>query len=200
MFIHLTLGILTATQPLVTPRTDSALVPVEYVLPAQRVIPYPPEANVQMTAQALLLPEARAAFDQEFAIGAYFGAFAMSKDGGWGYSVGSNSVAAAREIAIAQCASMNTTRCAVVAEILPTGYMPPAAGEVAMSTEAYGHYTDSSSNLKAYAMAVSEDGAYAKIWGVGTQAEADEQALADCETYRMREPAGLSAMPCFLLP
>ena len=116
MLIGLAFGFSLATQSLVLPDRGAQIVPVEYVLPAQRVTAYPPEPNLQMTYQVILSPEARAAFDSEFADGGYFGAFATSKDGGWGYAMESNSLEAAREIAIAQCASINTTRCAVIAE------------------------------------------------------------------------------------
>jgi hypothetical protein len=200
MLIGLTFGLSLATQNIALPQPAPQIVQVEYVLPAQRVVVYAPDANLQMTSQAILSPEAQAAFDAEFAIGTYFGAFAMSKDGGWGYSLGSNSLDAARAIAIAQCASVNTTRCVVVAEITPVGYQPPAPGEVAVSPEVYGYYSDTTTNVKAYAMAISEDGAYSKIWGVASQAEADAQVLADCNAQRMTEPAGLIDMPCFLLP
>jgi hypothetical protein len=200
MLIGLAFGFSLATQSLVLPDRGAQIVPVEYVLPAQRVTAYPPEPNLQMTYQVILSPEARAAFDSEFADGGYFGAFATSKDGGWGYAMESNSLEAAREIAIAQCASINTTRCAVIAEIVPTGYAPPAPGEVAVSAEVYFHYSDPTTNVKAHAMAVSEDGAYSKVWGVATQAEAEQQVLAECESYRMTEPADLPDMPCFLLP
>lgn len=200
MLIGLAIGFSLATGTVAAPDLGGEILPVEYVLPATRVVAYPPEANVRMTSQTILSPEAQAAYDTEFAIGSYFGAFAMSKDGGWGYSIGANSLDAARAIAIAQCASINTTRCAVVSEITPVGYQPPAPGEVAVSPEVYGYYSDTTTNVKAYAMAISEDGAYSKIWGVGSQAEADAQVLADCDSYRMREPEGLVDMPCFLLP
>jgi hypothetical protein len=165
---------------------------------AGRVVPYGPEAELRAISRLQLSPEALAAFQTEFATATYFGAFAISKEGGWGYTTGTNGLAAAREIAMQECLSVNA-RCLIHTELVPRGYVDPAPGEVTLSPEAAQNYTDATTNTPYAAMAVSADGAYSKVWGHASPAEAEAAALADCENNRIADP-GLSAMPCVLLP
>jgi hypothetical protein len=174
------------------------LVEADYILPAQRVVPYGPQGVLQTISNVRLSPEAQNAFDTDFVTASYFGAFAVSKDGGWGYSTGSNSLGAAREIAMAECLSVNSA-CTIHTELVPEGYVTMGPGDVTLSPETAGHYNDTSTNTPFYAMAVSADGAYSKVWGYASQAEADAQAVSDCEQYRIND-LPLSDMPCVLLP
>lgn len=174
------------------------IVSVDYILPVQRVVPYGPAAEMRTLSDIVLSPEAQTAFNTEFAPAPYFGAFAVSKDGGWGYTTGTNSLGAAREIAMQECLAVNRS-CIIHTEIVPMGYVDIGPGDVTLSPETAGHYADATTNTTYFAMAVSADGAYSKVWGYPSQAEADQQALADCESYRVND-LPISEMPCVLLP
>ncbi len=174
------------------------LVEVDYILPVQKVVPYGTEGVVRTVSSIRLASEAQAAFDAEFAPADYFGAFAVSKDGGWGYTSGTNSLGAAREIAMQECLAVNRS-CTIHSEIVPVGYVDIGPGDVTLSPETAWHYFDVTTNTVFFAMAVSADGAYSKVWAYPTQAEADRQALADCESFRIMD-LPISSMPCLLLP
>ncbi len=175
------------------------LTQIDYILPAERVVIYPPEAEMRRLSNIVLSPEAQNAFDTEFATASYYGAFATSKDGGWGYSVTSNSLEAARDIAMQECLGENG-QCIIMAEIVPQAYVPIGPGDVTITSEVVGHYRDVTTNIAPFAMAVSGDGAYSKVWGMPSQAEADAAALSDCEGYRITDLPNLSPLPCVLLP
>jgi hypothetical protein len=198
MFLELALAFSMASQTPLLPDFKTAVTEVDYILPVARVVPYGPATEVRVVSTIRLSPEAQAAYDQDFTSAPYFGAFAVSKDGGWGYSTGTNSLGAAREIALQECLAVNSA-CTVHSEIVPPGYVDLGPGDVTLSPETAGHYNDTSTNTPFYAMAVSADGAYSKVWGYATQAEADNQALADCESYRVND-LPISDMPCVLLP
>jgi hypothetical protein len=197
MFLELAVALALSPDPSAMPPAVPGLVAVEYILPAVRVVPYTAETNLVMLSEAPLSQPAQEAFDTEFRPGTYFGAFAVSKDGGWGYSTGSNTMSAAREIATQQCETTNTSACRIISELFPVGFVPLGPGDITIAPEALGHYLDPETNIRPFAMAVSEDGAYSKVWGMASQEEADATALSDCESYRMQ---GLSDMPCILLP
>lgn len=202
MFLEFALAFSMATHAAVLPRLPddftAGVTRVDYILPVQRVVPYSPATQIITVRTITLAPDAQVAFDQEFAVAAYFGAFAVSKDGGWGYSVGTNSLGAAREIAVHECAAVNGT-CSIHSEIVPEGYVEIGPGDLTMNAETARNYADTSVQVPFYAMAVSADGAYAQGWDHPTQAEADAAALADCETYRVRD-LPISDMPCVLVP
>ena len=198
MFVALALAISTVTVSPALPGLASDLTPVDYILPAQRVVPYGATTEMRVISNVRLSPDAQVAYDQEFSTAPYFGAFAVSKDGGWGYSTGTNSLEAARDIALNECLAVNSS-CTIHTEIIPQGYVDIGPGDVTLSPETAGHYNDSSTNIQFYAMAISADGAYSKVWGYPTQAEADAQALSDCETYRVND-LPIAPYPCLLLP
>ena len=162
------------------------------------VITYGPGTDLRILGRAALQPDAQAALDGEFATAPYFGAFALSKGGGWGYSTGNHTLEAARAIALAECMSVNDD-CQIYAELLPRGYVAPETGVITLSHDAATNYTDRTTNILYHAMAVSVDGAYSKVWEAPSQEEANAQALAECEEYRNPTPY-LPDMPCFLLP
>jgi hypothetical protein len=198
MFSQIAVALVLATLPPSLPDLAGPVTPVDYILPAQRVVAYGPLAEVRVLTDIRLPVEAQTAYDLDFASASYFGAYAVSKDGGWGLSTGNNALDAAREMAMQECLSVNAA-CTIHSELVPAGYVDIGPGDVTVTPEAAGHYTDVSTNIPFFAMAVSADGAYSKVWGYATQAEADRQALSDCEGYRVIE-AGLSDMPCILLP
>lgn len=143
-------------------------------------------------------PEVQAFFDTEFQAVGYFGAFALAKDGGYGYSSGTASLEAARDIALAHCRSVNTS-CILVAELVPEGYVAPPPGTVTLSQQIYGYFMNAGKNRDYQALAVSEDGAFSMYWEIGSQAEANRLALDDCEANRERSITGLRDMPCVLV-
>lgn len=199
MIVDVVLAALVAYQSGAVPEFDAPrLWLAEQVVRAERVVPYGPEGELRAVSRLPLSPEAQTAFDAEFATAPYFGAFAISKEGGWGYSVGTNSLAAARELAMQQCLDVNA-RCLIHSELVPRGYVDPAPGEVTLSPEPAQHYADTTSNTPFAAMAVSADGAYSKVWGHASPGEAEAAALADCESNRVTGEM-LSDMPCVLLP
>jgi hypothetical protein len=172
--------------------------PRETPLPPAGVVIFAQATRVHTLGTAHLAPEAQAVFDENFATGTYFGAFTLSKDGGWGYYTGINSRQAARDLALGECLAAGLD-CAIYAELLPADYVDPGEGAITLAYEAASHYADRSTDRPFHAMAVSEDGAYSKVWDSPSQAEADAQALSECSTYRAKDSAARD-MPCFLLP
>ncbi len=162
------------------------------------VVTYGPATEMRILGTAALQPDGQAALDNEFGTAPYFGAFALSKGGGWGYSTGNHTLEAARAIALAECQSVNDD-CQIYAELVPRGYAPIANGIVTLSLDGATNYNDRTTNILYHAMAVSVDGAYSKVWEAPSQEEAQAQALSECEEYRNPAPY-LPDMPCFLLP
>lgn len=181
------------------PVTQNDLIQVDYILPAERVVVYPPEGVVRRVTNSALSVPAQTVFDTEFVTATYYGAFATTKDGGWGYSVGANSLDGAREVAMQQCLFENL-RCLITAELVPVGYVEIGPGDVTIAPAVVGHYTDVTTNVAPFAMAVSADGAYSKVWEMPSQAAADAAALSDCEGYRFSDLPNLPPFPCVLLP
>jgi hypothetical protein len=162
------------------------------------VVTYGPATELRILGTAGLQPDGQAALDNEFGTAPYFGAFALSKGGGWGYSTGNHTLEAARAIALAECQSVNDD-CQIYAELVPRGYAPLGEGLVTLSHDGATNYNDRATNILYHAMAVSVDGAYSKVWEAPSQEEAQSQALAECEEFR-NPAAYLPDMPCFLLP
>lgn len=172
---------------------------IDYTGPVAAVSVYPPEGVLVPQSALPLSPEAQTAFEAEFqADMAYFGAFAIGKDGAYGYVSGANSLDAARDIAFAQC-EQYADACLLYAEIHPVGYRGRVTGEVTMSNEATQYYQDPGSRPQFRAMAISEDGAYSFVWGHGSQQVANQTAMTDCQSYRITD-LDMRDMPCILLP
>jgi hypothetical protein len=183
------------------PTTTAPVVQVEFSEPVTRVITYPDGAVLNQLSGLALPDGTREAFEDDFATGEpFFGAFAITKDFGYGYVTGANSLEAAREIAIAECMNQGP-RCLVYAELLPDGYEPLESGQVSLAPEAAQYYTDPDPSWGNYrAMAISEDGAYSVVWNYGSPAEAAAAALSDCTEYVIIDLVGLRLMPCILIP
>jgi len=174
---------------------------VEFVEPIQQAITYPPQGQVEVLS-ALELPEGTIdAFEDDFLNGTvYFGAFAITKDFGFGYVTGANSLEGARDIALQECLKQGP-RCLIYAEIVPVGYEPLAPGQVTMTAEAMEYYTNPDPSWGNFrAMAISEDGAYSLVWNYGSPREAADAALADCSNHVINDLPGLRDMPCVLIP
>jgi hypothetical protein len=167
--------------------------------PFRTVIPYPDTAQVVARSALPLSSDAQTAYDTDFLPYSYFGAFAISKDGSYGYVTATNSLDAARDIAIGEC-QRYAPLCVIYAEIVPQGYVDVSAGEVVLNPEAADYFNDPGKHPAYRAMAVSADGAYSYVWGHATPADAVDAALADCESYRVRDIPGIADMPCWVLP
>jgi hypothetical protein len=187
------------------PEPAPAPAPLTIVLPpeargegVERVATFPAASELLRLGNARLPEEARAALEDDFGSATYYGAFALAKGGGWGYTTGAMTIEAARAIALAQCESVND-ECAIYAELLPRGYVPPGPGAITLSREAADHYEDRTTDILYHAMAISVDGAYSKVWEATSYDAAAAQALEECEAGRITD-LDLPAMPCFVLP
>lgn len=173
-------------------------IPAEFPLSGGPAVGFAGPAVIDRIVDLPLSAEAQAAFDTDFQSNGYFGAFALSKEGGWGFSSGTSSIEAAHEIALAQCTSLNG-RCTVIAELVPQDYAVPPPGMLTLSQAVAGHFAGAAKNPRFQALAISEDGAFAMHWGMASQAEADAGALAGCEENRQADAPGLRDMPCVLV-
>lgn len=182
------------------PPAGPSVVQAEFRDPVERVVIYPPEAVVERMTGLPLPPSTQQAFEDEFATGVFFGAFAVTKDGGYGYATGSNSIEAARDIAMQECLKQGAA-CLIYAELLPLGYVPLTGGQASLSPEAAEFYTQPDPNWGNFrAMAVSEDGAYSVVWNHATPEAARAAALADCAQNLIADLPDLRQMPCVILP
>ncbi len=172
----------------------------EFAAPIDTVVTFARDGVLVERSALPLQGDTRLAFEQEFQDGmTYFGAFAIGKDGSYGYVSGANSIAGARDIAREECLKF-TDACLIYAEIHPRGYEPPGRGVATMGPDAAGHFEAHEARPRHRAMAISEDGAYAIVWGHATQGAADRAALSDCSSYRITDLPNLRDMPCTLLP
>lgn len=173
--------------------------PVEFMQPVNRTVIYPDQTEVVMLSGVTLPLDVKEVFDRDFAPYPFFGAFAISKDFGYGYSTGTHTLLAAREMALANCLSMNA-QCRIIAELVPVGYRGAEDGVITLSPEAAEYFERRNTYGRFRAMAVSAAGAYALVWNETSQSVADASALEDCEGYRGEEVEGLRDMPCILIP
>jgi hypothetical protein len=171
---------------------------VDYPVKGGSVLLYTGETVVTWLEQTKLDPEARETFDGVFTDQGYFGAWAMSDNGGYGYAAGAGTIEAAREIAMAQCEASNDG-CRMVAELFPADFYAPGPQDITLSQQQTVEFnTPDRGSFRA--MAVGEDGAYAVNWGFASQAEADAASMADCTASMLvLDLPGLRAMPCILL-
>ena len=198
--VAFTLPMLALTMGLTaTPETIPGLTEVEFIQPVNRTVIFPSEGEVTLRSGVSLPLDVKEVFDRDFAAHHYFGAFAISKDFGYGYSTGTHTLLAAREMALANCLTVNE-QCRVIAELVPVGYGGAQEGVITLSPEAAEYFNRRNSYGTYRAMAVSAAGAYALVWNETTQSAADAGALSDCEGYRGDEVEGLRDMPCILVP
>jgi hypothetical protein len=177
------------------------LTQIDFAEPVQEVVTYP-SVGVENRLSGLQLPdETLTAYEIDFlADTVFFGAFAITKDFGYGYVTGANSLEAACEIAIEECLKQGPI-CLIYAEILPQGYAPLEAGQISLAPEAAGYFDNPDPTWGSFrAMAVSEDGAYSVVWGYGSPSEASAAALSDCGEFVIDDLPNLREMPCILVP
>ena len=177
------------------------LTQIDFAEPVQEVVTYP-SVGVENRLSGLQLPdETLTAYETDFlADTVFFGAFAITKDFGYGYVTGANSLEAAREIAIEECLKQGPI-VLVESDILTQGYAPLAAGQISFAPEAAGYFDNPDPTWGSFrAMAVSEDGAYSVVWGYGSPSEASAAALSDCGEFVIDDLPNLREMPCILVP
>ncbi len=154
---------------------------------------------LEMRAGVTLPVDVKQAFDDDFGTTTYFGAFAISKEFGFGYSTGAGTLAAAQAIAMSNCLEVND-RCRIIAEIVPRGFSGPEPGVLTMSNEASEYFLTATSYAAFRAMAVSADGAYSLNWGYPNRQTAEAAALADCDAFRVTDAPLVAPMPCVIVP
>ncbi|SMX39784.1 hypothetical protein [Octadecabacter ascidiaceicola] len=186
---------------LTLPNAGPTVTPVEFVEPIQQILTYPPEAVLNQISGVPLPDETMQVFENRFlAEDMYFGAFAITKDFGYGYVTGSNSIEAARDVAMQECLKHGPV-CMIYAELLPIGYVPLAQGQASLAAEAADHFNNPDASWGNYrAMAISEDGAYSVVWNYASPREASDAAMSDCTGYRINDLPNLRDMPCVLIP
>ena len=168
--------------------------------PISQIVIYPPETELIVLSAPDLSETAQEAWDNRFATSSYYSAFAVSKDGGYGFATTTSSVTAAREIAMLECLAHNA-QCRVIAEIRPAGYVEPAENAATVTLEVAGYLEELSREQAFRAAAISPDGAYSLVWGYGTLAEAENAAMTDCNGYRREQVSpDHPTWPCVLLP
>lgn len=172
----------------------------DFTPPIREVITYGQGAELVQISAPQLSDIAQEAWDTEFLPSSYFSAFALSKSGGYGYAITTNSRSAARGIAMTECLAHND-QCRVIAEILPTGFVEPSDNAATVTVEIAGYLDELTRESPFRAAAISADGAYSLVWGHSSRAEAEQAAMRDCESFR-RQPASPDApsWPCVLLP
>lgn len=180
---------------------NATVVPVEFRDPIREVITYPPFGLLNQLSGLSMPDGTREAYETEFLPeSVYFGAFAVTKDFGYGYVTGANSLDAAREIALQECLKHGPS-CLIYAEIIPQGYVPIIDGQVTLAREAAELYSNPDPSWgQARAMAVSEDGAYALVWGYANPNAARDAAMVDCETNTITDLPNLRPMSCMVIP
>lgn len=204
MFLtFLAAGLSTALAAPLPDQTALALVPVDYQLPAERVVIYPPEGELRQISGLPLTGSAQRAFDSDFVTSTYFSAFAVSKAGDFGYSTTTNSLDAAQSIALGEC-QRHAPICTLIAEIVPAGYREPGPGDITITPEVAAIFMNpegvGAPPGLIRAMAISGDGAYAMVWGHPDMASSVTQVTADCEQNRVNDVPGLAPFPCVVLP
>ncbi len=189
------------TLSLTLPNAGPPITQIDFVEPVQEVITYPSEGLENRLSGLTLPPDTQEAFEQNFlSESVFFGAFAITKDFGYGYVTGANSIEAAREIATEECLKQGPI-CLIYAEILPQGYMPLEPGQISLAPEAAEFYNNPDPSWGNFrAMAISEDGAYSFVWNYGSPREAAEAALSDCAEYVITDLPNLRDMPCISVP
>ncbi len=131
--------------------------------------------------------DARADF-REFSQGpSYFGAFALSRDGGPAFTYGYNTLEAARLDVLAYCAKKHSQDCAIYAIMEPAEALPempmPLSAE---ATEAYIEYQGLGGHR---AFAIADNGAYGLTWDWDSERGARAEALSICAGYAADEEA-----------
>ena len=186
---------------LTLPSVGPTITQVEFVEPVQQVVTYPPDAVLNQISGVPLPDGTGEAFEDGFLVeNTFFGAFAITKDFGYGYVTGSNSIEAAREVAMQECLKQGPV-CMIYAELLPIGYVPLVQGQVSLAPEAANYFNNPDPSWGNYrAMAISEDGAYSVVWNYGSPREASAAAMIDCASFRVNDLPNLRDMPCLLIP
>lgn len=172
----------------------------DFTPPIREVVIYGQGTELLQVSAPTLSDVAQEAWDTEFLTSSYFSAFAISKSGGYGYATTTNSRSAARGIAMMECLALND-QCRVIAEILPAGFVEPAANAATITLEIAGYLEELEQEAPFRAAAISPDGAYSLVWGHSSLTDAQQAAMTDCEAFRRQPPSPDAPFwPCVLLP
>lgn len=110
-----------------TPKTDTAPRPPDSRPPSASGVftptVYPASTSVS-GPETPLTPAQRKSFEQDFRQGGYFGAFAVSGNGAWGWTVRHADAEAAAQAALAECVHHGRD-CRVIATLAPEGGVVP---------------------------------------------------------------------------
>ncbi|WP_216859409.1 hypothetical protein [Sulfitobacter aestuariivivens] len=136
---------------------------------------------------ALSAGNLQAEFDAFAATRPYYGAFAASADGYFGYTHGYNSLQAAIEAAVWYCSEERGRTCALYALLEPE--VSQASLPVTMSANTHQGYNEYLKGVPRRAFAVADNGAYALTWDWSTRQLAEKEALAICAGYAAGEAA-----------
>lgn len=169
------------------------VVGIELFRPAPVTLPqmFAESATLHRDDSAALTPEESQALDDALTGRAYFGAFALGEQSGYGWAVGFATAAAAEAAALAYCAQ-NDSGCAVVARILPEGVTRPPRDSLSYAQRQA--LAEVSRQLGPRAFARSLDGSFGIARGLTLQ-EAQEVAFVRCNVGRDIPPF-LPPMPC----
>lgn len=126
---------------------------------------------------------ARDAYHSQFKTESYFGAFAIGRDGAYGWAGRHNSIRAARANALSHCAQYGPD-CQIYAEIYPDGY--DAAAGYPLRQRVQTQYLNYMQRPGPKAIAVAENGAAGYASGRWTIWGAKMAALLNCRA-RVRE-------------
>ena len=164
---------------------------------APPVVVFDARAEIVYQGDRKMRDEAREVFETQFARGSYFGAFYVSPDGAYGWTLEHNSRRAARFNAEAHC-RQDGAGCRLVAEILPRGLED--RGGVTLRENAGSAYREYLAGQGARALAISENG----TWGWSHQHvtiwAAKSAALRECERLRLEGQADyLPDWPCTVI-
>ncbi|MBM7068521.1 hypothetical protein [Actibacterium sp. 188UL27-1] len=180
-----------------------ALLLVAVPAAAQQAVPelYPETAEVRPDMPFDLSPEQQNAFDEFVSPPAYFGAFAASRDGAYGWFYNANDLATAQDFALNYCETSRADgpvpRCVVIATVVPEGFAGPAQGTLRHKAATDLAKLRSSRRYSGKrAMAASGGGAYGYVYNMPTRKSAEREALYLCERYAKRGTKDLPPAPC----
>lgn len=137
-------------------------------------------------------------FEQWRTVPEYFGAFASSPRGAYGWTTRYNSRAAAETGALSFCRKWSED-CVLIAESLPADYVETDGVTMSWGSREYFRSYEGDRNAKAYA--ASESGIARYVSGQRSRVEAEKIALLNCQkawdAYREDKP--LPAWSCEIL-
>lgn len=169
---------------------------IEVFRPSLPALPemFPEPSRLLLDSGEVLAPEEARAMDEALAGRAYFGAFALGGQGGYGWAVGFATADAARAAALAYCAQYGPD-CRVVAEIWPRDITLPPRDSLSFAQSRA--FAEIAAQIGPRAFARALDGSYGTARGA-TPEQARAAALTACEAGRDL-PAFVPPTPCAVI-